>query len=42
MSDVVIAGIGYTEVGEHWEIGLRELAVQAIHTAINDCGNLQT
>jgi acetyl-CoA C-acetyltransferase len=41
MSDVVIAGIGYTEVGEHWEIGLRELAVKAIHTAINDCGNLQ-
>ena len=26
MTDVVIAGIGQTEVGEHWEISLRDLA----------------
>ena len=26
MTEVVIAGIGQTEVGEHWDIGLRDLA----------------
>ena len=38
MTDVVIAGIGQTEVGEHWEIGLRELAFDAIKEALNDAG----
>ncbi len=41
MSDVVIAGIGQTEVGEHWDIGLRELAWEAIQGAIRDSGGLQ-
>ena len=41
MNDVVIAGIGYTEVGEHWDIGLRELALHAIAAAVKDSGNLQ-
>ena len=31
MTDVVIAGIGQTVVGEHWEIGLRELGFAALH-----------
>jgi len=41
MTDVVIAGIGQTEVGEHWEIGLRELAFAAIQAAIKDSGGLK-
>src|SRR5258706_3509759 len=41
MTDVVIAGIGQTVVGEHWEIGLRELAFAAIQDAIKDSGGLK-
>jgi acetyl-CoA C-acetyltransferase len=41
MTDVVIAGIGQTEVGEHWDIGLRDLAYAAIHDAIRDAGGLK-
>jgi acetyl-CoA C-acetyltransferase len=41
MTDVVIAGIGQTEVGEHWDIGLRELAYAAIHDAVKDAGGLK-
>ncbi|HXD10257.1 MAG TPA: thiolase domain-containing protein [Anaerolineales bacterium] len=41
MTDVVIAGIGQTEVGEHWEIGLRELAFAAIQDALIDSGSLK-
>jgi acetyl-CoA C-acetyltransferase len=41
MTDVVIAGIGQTEVGEHWDIGLRELAYTALHDAIQDAGGLK-
>jgi len=40
MTDVVIAGIGQTEVGEHWEIGLRDLALDAIQAADRDSGGL--
>jgi acetyl-CoA C-acetyltransferase len=41
MSNVVIAGIGQTEVGEHWEIGLRDLAFAAIQEAVRDAGGLK-
>jgi acetyl-CoA C-acetyltransferase len=41
MTDVVIAGIGQTPVGEHWEIGLRELAQDAIREALKDSGGLK-
>lgn len=41
MTDVVIAGIGQTAVGEHWEIGLRDLAYAAIHDALKDSGGLR-
>jgi acetyl-CoA C-acetyltransferase len=41
MTDVVIAGIGQTEVGEHWEISLRDLAYASIHDAIEDSGGLK-
>jgi acetyl-CoA C-acetyltransferase len=41
MTDVVIAGIGQTEVGEHWDIGLRDLAFAAIQDAIKDSGGLR-
>ena len=40
MTEVVIAGIGQTEVGEHWEIGLRDLAFAAIQEAVKDSGGL--
>jgi len=41
MAEVVIAGIGQTEVGEHWDIGLRELAFDAISAAVKDSGGLR-
>ncbi len=41
MTDVVIAGIGQTPVGEHWEISLRDLAVDAIRDALKDSGGLK-
>src|SRR6185369_14847821 len=41
MTEVVIAGIGQTEVGEHWDIGLRELAFAAIQEAVKDSGGLK-
>lgn len=41
MTEVVIAGIGQTEVGEHWDIGLRDLAFAAIQNAVKDSGGLK-
>ncbi|MFN8385446.1 MAG: beta-ketoacyl synthase N-terminal-like domain-containing protein, partial [Anaerolineales bacterium] len=41
MSEVIIAGIGQTEVGEHWDIGLRDLAFAAIQDAVKDSGGLK-
>src|SRR5574342_6613 len=41
MTEVVIAGIGQTEVGEHWDIGLRELAFAAIQEAVKDSDGLK-
>jgi acetyl-CoA C-acetyltransferase len=41
MTDVVIAGIGQTEVGEHWEISLRDLALHAIQDALKDSNGLK-
>jgi acetyl-CoA C-acetyltransferase len=41
MTEVVITGIGQTEVGEHWDIGLRELAFAAIQEAVKDSGGFK-
>ena len=41
MTDIVIAGIGQTPVGEHWETSLRSLALHAIQAAIQDSGGLK-
>ena len=41
MTDVVIVGIGQTEVGEHWDIGLRDLAFAALRDAVKDSGGLK-
>src|SRR5215510_6509461 len=41
MTDVVIAGVGQTAVGEHWDIGLRDLAFAAIQDAVKDSGGLR-
>jgi acetyl-CoA C-acetyltransferase len=41
MTNVVIAGIGQTPVGEHWEISLRSLAVKVMLAAIKDAGGLR-
>jgi acetyl-CoA C-acetyltransferase len=41
MQDVVIAGIGQTAVGEHWDISLREIALFAIETARKDVVGLK-
>lgn len=41
MTEVVIAGIGQTEVGEHWDVGLRDLALLAMQEAIKDAGGIR-
>ena len=41
MTEVVISGIGQTDVGEHWDIGLRELAFAAVQDAVKDAGGLK-
>jgi acetyl-CoA C-acetyltransferase len=41
MTEVVIAGIGQTPVAEHWEIGLRDLALAAIREAMGDSGGMR-
>ena len=41
MSEAVIAGIGQTDVGEHYAISLRELALMALESAIQDAGGLR-
>ena len=41
MTEVIIAGIGQTQVGEHWDIGLRELAFDAIQDALKDSNGLK-
>lgn len=41
MSDVVIAGIGQTPVGQHWELSLRQLSARAILAALKDAGGLK-
>ena len=41
MSEVVIAGIGQTIAGEHWETSLRELAFYALEEAIQDAGGMR-
>ena len=41
MTDVVIAGIGQTEVGEHYDVSLRDLALVAITEARRDAGGLR-
>lgn len=38
--DVVIAGIGQTDVGELWDVSLRDLGVRAIQAAREDAGGL--
>lgn len=41
MTDVILAGIGQTPVGELWDVSLRSLAVKAIQAAIRDSGGLK-
>lgn len=41
MSEVVIVGIGQTDVGEHYSISLRDLALMALESAIQDAGGLK-
>jgi acetyl-CoA C-acetyltransferase len=40
MAEVVIAGIGQTPVGEHWELSLRTLAARAIQAARREAHEL--
>ena len=41
MSDVLIAGIGETPVGEHYNRSLRDLALDALEMALKDAGGLR-
>jgi acetyl-CoA C-acetyltransferase len=38
MRDVSIIGIGQTQVGEHWTVSLRHLALEAVRAALADAG----
>jgi acetyl-CoA C-acetyltransferase len=38
MRDVSIIGIGQTKVGEHWDVSLRHLALEALLAALKDAG----
>jgi acetyl-CoA C-acetyltransferase len=38
MRDVAIIGVGQTEVGEHWDVSLRHLALKAVQAAMTDAG----
>lgn len=38
MRDVAIIGVGQTDVGEHWGISLRHLALEAVQAAMADAG----
>ena len=35
-SQIIAAGIGQMKVGEHWELSLRELAIEAVLAAVKD------
>ena len=39
-SDIIIAGLGQTDVAEHWDIGLRDLAFAAIQDALHESHGL--
>src|SRR5450830_1577968 len=41
MTDIIVAGIGQTVVGEHWDASLRTLALHAIQAATQDSGGLK-
>ena len=38
MRDVALIGVGQIPVGEHWDMGLRQLALGAIQAALQDAG----
>ena len=40
MTEVVIAGLGQTPVGEHWQLSLLNLAARAAQAARRDAGGL--
>jgi len=40
-SEVILAGVGQTPVGEFWDISLRSLAARAILAAIKDSGGIK-
>ena len=41
MTEIIIAGLGQTAVGEHWDASLRDLGYFAIDAAIKDAGGLR-
>ena len=41
MRDVAIIGVGQTKVGEHWDVSLRHLALEALQAAMADAGVAQ-
>ena len=38
MRDVAIIGVGQTQVGEHWDVSLRHLALEALQAGMADAG----
>jgi acetyl-CoA C-acetyltransferase len=40
-TEIAVAGIGLTKVGEHWDISLRHMAFEAITRAMQDAGGIR-
>ena len=38
---ILVAGIGQTPVGEHWDVSLRDLGVRAMRAALQDAGGMR-
>lgn len=41
MQEIIIAGLGLTAAGEHWDASLRDLGYHAIDAALKDAGGLR-
>jgi acetyl-CoA C-acetyltransferase len=41
LPEILVAGVGLTPVGEHWEKSLRTIALEAMTAAVDDAGGLR-
>src|SRR3989337_716855 len=41
LPEILVAGVGLTPIGEHWEKSLRSIALEAMTAAVEDAGGLR-